>query len=204
MADWDANSPQLEVNLRQVLSNVKEHATQRSSLTLNTIREWHRQVMSGLDVPNRDHIGAFRGEPRIQGINVGVGTVVGVVSSEVLNELRIFNTTLQKVIGRLDELVPSGAIPNEDAAAAVLELCGWAHAEWVRIHPFVNGNGRTARLLANYLAMRYRLPLFVRLRPRPDGNYAAVAAMAMRGIWEPTSMYFAELYLQQLKRPEDG
>ena len=41
---------------------------------------------------------------------------------------------------------------------------------------------------------------FVRLRPRPDGNYAAVAAMAMRGIWEPTSMYFAELYLQQLKR----
>jgi Fic family protein len=134
--------------------------------------------MSGLDVPNPDHVGRFRGEPLVQGVNVGVGMAAGVVSSEVLNELRIFDTTLQKVMRRLDELIPLGAILNEDAAAAVLELCGWTHAEWVRIHPFRNGNGRTARLFANYLAMR--------------------------GIWEPTSMYFAELYLQQLKRPEDG
>ena len=204
MADWDANSPQLETNLRQVLSNVKVHAAQRAPLTLDTIREWHRQIMSGLEVPNPDHVGRFRGEPLVQGVNVKVGTAVGVVSSEVLNELRIFDAKLQKVIERLDARIPLGAIPNEDAAAGVLELCGWTHAEWVRIHPFRNGNGRTARLLANYLAMRYKLPLFVRLSPRPDGDYTAVSVMAMRGIWEPTSMYFAELYLQQLKRPEDG
>ena len=51
------------------------------------------------------------------------------------------------------------------------DLAGGAHAEWVRIHPFANGNGRTARLWANYLLVRYGLIPVVRLRPRPEGGY---------------------------------
>ena len=34
-----------------------------------------------------------------------------------------------------------------------IELAAWAHAEFVRIHPFVDGNGRTARMLMNYQLM---------------------------------------------------
>ena len=75
--------------------------------------------------------------------------------------------------------------------AAVLDVCGWVHAEWVRIHPFVNGNGRTARLWANYVAMRYRLPPFVRLRPRPEADaYAHAGIEAMNGNWKPTAEVF--------------
>ena len=28
-----------------------------------------------------------------------------------------------------------------------LELSAWTHAEFVKIHPFIDGNGRTSRLL---------------------------------------------------------
>ncbi|MGD9884339.1 MAG: Fic family protein [Reyranella sp.] len=67
------------------------------------------------------------------------------------------------------------------------------NAEWVRIHPFANGNGRTALLWANSLAMRYGLPTFGRLRPRPDGNYGIVSRKAMLGDWEETVALSGEL-----------
>ncbi|WP_345788360.1 Fic family protein [Desulfosporosinus metallidurans] len=31
----------------------------------------------------------------------------------------------------------------------VIELAAWTHAEFVKIHPFVDGNGRTSRLIMN-------------------------------------------------------
>ena len=34
-----------------------------------------------------------------------------------------------------------------------IELAAWTHAEFVRIHPFTDGNGRTARMIMNYQLM---------------------------------------------------
>lgn len=34
-----------------------------------------------------------------------------------------------------------------------IELAAWTHAEFVKIHPFVDGNGRTSRMLMNYQLM---------------------------------------------------
>jgi len=84
-------------------------------------------------------------------------------------------------------------VGNADQLAAIIDLCAWAHAEWIRIHPFANGNGRTARRWANSLAMRYGLPPFVRLRPRPDPGYGAAGVKAMQGNWEPTVTVFRRL-----------
>ena len=83
-----------------------------------------------------------------------------------------------------------------DGLSAVADVAGWAHAEWVRIQPFANGNGRTARLWANVILMRYGIAQVVRLRPRPDDGYAEAAEKAMAGDWEPTADLIRMLVLQ--------
>jgi len=86
-----------------------------------------------------------------------------------------------------------GQDPNADQLAAIIDLRAWAHAKWIRIHPFANGNGRTARLWANWLALRYSLPPFIRLRPRPDKGYGDASGKAMQGDWQPTASVFHQL-----------
>jgi hypothetical protein len=77
----------------------------------------------------------------------------------------------------------------------------WAHGEWARIHPFANGNGRIARLWANWIAMRYGVPPFVRLRPRPEGtSYADAAAASMRGNFEAVVPVFRDMLEEFLHR----
>ncbi|MGB3051428.1 MAG: Fic family protein, partial [Polyangiales bacterium] len=152
---------------------------------------WHREIMDGLDVPKPEYTGRFRGEPGLEAVQVMVGQYEGVPPDQVAEAAAIFERKLNQVLARLDTLIPAGAALDTDTLAAVLDVCAWAHAEWVRIHPFVNGNGRTARLWANYVAMRYGLPPFVRLRPRPNADaYARAGIEAMNGNWNPTAEVF--------------
>lgn len=109
-----------------------------------------------------------------------------------------FDHRLSRVVARLDALLRPGAELDADQLSAVLDVCAWTHAEWVRIHPFANGNGRIARLWANRLALRYGLPPFIRLRPRPDCGYASAATAAMKGSWQPTAALLREWLHQHL------
>lgn len=193
MVEWDANSPRLDVNLQRVLENIRQAATRREPATVEAARRWHIDTLRGLDVPDSKYVGAFRGEPGLERVQVHVNGRYGVAASEVARALAGFQSTLGQVIGRLDQLIPHNANPNPDQAAAILEACAWLHAEWIRIHPFANGNGRTARLWVNSIAMRYQLPPFLKLRPRPNAGYAAAGAEAMRGNWKPTIAVLREL-----------
>ena len=190
MPDWDQNSPRLRQNLTNLLRQIRDESRERHSLNSETIRRWHASVMQGLDVPVANASGAFRGEHGMEDIGVRVGREQGVPPDEVADALSRFDRKLRQIVDELDGLIPAGELPSSDLLPAVLEVCAWAHAEWVRVHPFANGNGRTARLLANALAMRYGLPPFVRLRPRPGGDYGVVCEAAMRENWRPTAETF--------------
>lgn len=55
----------------------------------------------------------------------------------------------------------------EKKFANEIELAAWTHAEFVRIHPFVDGNGRTARLIMNYQLMKNGfLPISIKKESR--------------------------------------
>jgi hypothetical protein len=96
-----------------------------------------------------------------------------------------FIERLQAVADRLDALLPAGIALDPDGLEAVIELAAWAHSEWVRIHPFCNGNGRIARSLTNAILMRYGLPPVLRLRPRPASPYGHAGAEGMEGKAKP-------------------
>jgi len=191
--DWDEDSPTLRENLAQIRDEIIQSAKNRVTPSLEMAREWQKCFMEGLDVSKAKYVGAFRGEPGLENVQVRVNNQRGVPSGQVAAELGKFEAKLQKAVAWLDEILPPGQPLNPDLVNAVIDLCAWAHAEWVRIHPFGNGNGRTARLWANTIAVRYGLPPFVRLRPRPESGYGAASAQAMQGKWAPTSDVFHRL-----------
>ena len=197
MADWDADSPGLRQNLTEVLRNARDRAVGREVPSLEDLRRWHRGTMAGLEVPDVGGVGCFRVEAGLEPVRVWIGAHEGVAPGAVAEELRAFEETLQRAVAALDALFPRGEDVDADGLAAVVDLCAWAHAEWVRIHPFVNGNGRTARILANSLLMRYGVPPFIRLRPRPNSSYGRASEAAMRGDWRPTAAAFRRM----LSRP---
>jgi hypothetical protein len=191
--DWDADSPELRQNLAGLLQSIKQDAHQRKQPTVETARRWQSEIMRNLQTDDPKYVGAFRGEAGLENVQAQVNGIFGVAAPEVADALREFEQRLQAAVAYLDNLVPPGAEPNADQIAVIVEICAWAHAEWIRIHPFANGNGRTARLWANSLAMRFGLPPFVGLRPRPEGDYALASDKAMRGDWEPTVAAFHQL-----------
>lgn len=206
MATWDEDSRTLFENLKTVLDQTRKHAERRSPLTIDLARDWHRRTLRGLDVPDPTYFGRFRGEKGLEGLEVyvkaqGGGRCYGATSSAVAAALHEFVDGLREAVRVLDGRIPRNSVPADaDTLEAVIVLCAVAHARWVRIHPFVNGNGRTARLWANWVAMRYGLPPFVRLRPRPlGGAYSDAASAALcDGKVEPTIEAFFQLFAAAL------
>jgi Fic family protein len=195
--DWDSDSPELRRNLASILEEIVDRANLRETPSIELARDWQRRLMQGLNAEAR-YVGAFRGEPGLEKTGVKIGDYRGTPAAQVKEDLKNFEQTLQAVVKQLDRALPVGKKLDADQRDAVIDLCAWAHAEWIRIHPFANGNGRTARLWANFLAVRYGLPPFIRLRPRPDEGYGDAGAKAMQGDWQPTAAVFRRLLVRFL------
>ena len=197
---WDDDSPQLEANLREAMRLIQDKAANRAKPSVEDAREWHRIIMRGLRADDPGYVGAYRGEKGLEDVCVWVGPLEGAKPEKVADELAAFEKRLQAEINRLDRTIAPGAKVNAAQLAEVIRVCAWVHAEWVRIHPFANGNGRTARLWANSIALRYRVPAFVQLRPRPSGDYEKTAMFAMLGRSGPTEATFIRLYIEHIEK----
>ena len=67
---------------------------------------------------------------------------------------------LEAVFRRLEPSIQS-FIDNPTAAdfePLAIHTAAWAHAEVIRIHPFIDGNGRSSRVLMNAILVGLRLP----------------------------------------------
>lgn len=80
-----------------------------------------------------------------------------------------------------------------------IELAAWTHAEFVRIHPFTDGNGRTSRMIMNYqLMLNGFFPVSVAKENRLE-YFDALEAYAVNGNLEPFSEMIAGLEKQRLE-----
>lgn len=74
-----------------------------------------------------------------------------------------------------------------------IELAAWTHAEFVKIHPFVDGNGRTSRMLMNYQLMAQGfLPVSIAKEDRLE-YFDALEAYAVSGNLIPFTDLIAAL-----------
>ena len=79
-----------------------------------------------------------------------------------------------------------------------IELSAWTHAEFVKIHPFVDGNGRTSRMIMNYQLMRAGfLPVSIAKENRLE-YFEALETYATDGNLIPFADMIAELEEQRL------
>ncbi|WP_147445120.1 Fic family protein [Corallococcus sp. CA053C] len=136
------------VNLAQALDFIQELARKETVLGERDVREMHGIVLRGIEPENA---GAYRR------INVRISGTEHVPPEaiHVPESMRTFGEWLAGV--KSEHPIVISAI---------------AHAWFETIHPFVDGNGRTGRLLANLLLMREHYPAIV-LRVQERARYYA-------------------------------
>lgn len=188
---WNDDDPhdaaRIGTNARRVLEEIVAQRYARTSPTVAQAQQWHRDTFQGCTLPVPYYAGEVRDTdsqfPELIGYEVVVGRNPGVPSVDVPDHLERFEHAAQQAATAIDRIVPVGSTPGTapDLRSAA-ELASVLHGEWVRVHPFANGNGRIARLWANWTLVRYGLPAVVRAVPRPAASaYATAASQSMLG-----------------------
>jgi fido (protein-threonine AMPylation protein) len=184
---WNVDPPgseaQIARNIVSVLRRIVADAHARHRPTVAMACDWHREIYRGVHLPVAYYAGETRDSdpklPECNGYEVEVGGLAGAPSASVPQELARFEDAAARACAALDAAIPAGGSPADNRQLlGVLTLCASLHGEWARIHPFANGNGRTARLWGNWAALRYGLPPFIKAKPRPDGIAYALASYA--------------------------
>ena len=185
---WDdeVNSTKGEENLARLrVDIISASRTSRDMPTADVALGWHRRMLEGITIPDDAYRGAFRGSahPALIDYEVTVGSMQTTRACNVSAEVDSLISELQGRILRLDELDAEGHsdVLSAPFVEAVLDIAAWLHGEWVRIHPFVNGNGRIARMWVLWICARYGLPQILSLRPRPDMGYGPASLLSMTG-----------------------
>ena len=131
-------------NLSHALDRMEEIATARSiPILLKDIRELHQLILTDI---NDEYAGNYReGEVKISGSDYEPPKAY-----EVPHKMAELGEYVQRTTSGENEL---DDLPILTATAV--------HAWLARIHPFIDGNGRTSRILMNLILMRQGYPICI-------------------------------------------
>lgn len=80
------------------------------------------------------------------------------------------------------------------------ELAAWTHAQFTKIHPYADGNGRTARLIMNYQLMdKGLLPINIRMEDR-ERYLHCLEKYSLQGKLQPLQEMIMQLEEKELHR----
>lgn len=81
-----------------------------------------------------------------------------------------------------------------------IEMAAWTHAEFVKIHPFPDGNGRTSRLIMNYQLMEAGFPAISIAKEDRLEYFKALDVYAVEGKLQPFADQVAGLVDRQMEK----
>lgn len=142
----------IEVGQALVMQEFAEHA--REYVLDRTMIVRCHEVMFNAVLPLA--AGKTRGAHRDVNGDVEIGDMgYGTPFADTPSEFDTCSRLLAQYITNLDANV--GLSLTDEHYEWVLRVACWLHGEIIRIHPFWNGNGRTARICMNYFAFRYQM-----------------------------------------------
>jgi Fic family protein len=115
------------INHAQAIEYIKEIANSDIEITERTIKEIHALVLHGI---NREQAGRYRSVP-----------VMIAGSRHIPPQPYLIEPQMEKIIIDYKAMETGGIHP--------VLIAAYLHDELVKIHPFIDGNGRTSRLLMN-------------------------------------------------------
>jgi hypothetical protein len=183
---WPEDDPKnlslIQGNVTELVTELRAAATDRVLPTREELCRWHARLYAGCDVPVAGYVGHLRGDPAVPELidyEVGLGArlkdgnpeKMGLWARRVGDEIEAVLAGLRAVFVELDARLPIGKSPTTpEEILALISFAALAHGECLRVHPFANGNGRVARLMVAFICLRYRLPMFLHIKPRPESD----------------------------------
>eukprot|EP00913_Durusdinium_trenchii_P019516 g18346.t1 len=160
--DWDEDIPperidEFATELRAVIHVVQEVAC-KELLSVAEIRRWHRSLFKQF-VPLEYYAGEFRQQHATRiclAVDVSVGGVAGYRYHDVSAAMNSAIEDCRKQIARID--VQWSRLDRRRQALAVATATAGVIGQFIRIHPFINGNGRLSRLIWRWALLRFGVP----------------------------------------------
>lgn len=163
-------------------------------LTENFIRELHTLLLKEpyeVDAITPD------GQPTKRKIEIGKYKTV---PNHVLTKTgEIFRfATPEETPSKMNDLMEWYREKIENTEVNPVILAAEFHYRFIRIHPFDDGNGRVARILMNFILMKFGFPPTI-IKTEDKENYFAVLRLADSGQIEPFIEYIAQNLVRSLE-----
>ncbi|HYG74226.1 MAG TPA: Fic family protein [Planctomycetota bacterium] len=191
--DWSDDSKEREKAAFRVASKqvyrLVESSASHQLLTQEAVRSWHRLLFKDI-VPLDYYAGNFRQVSSERPCLNGYAEIAGRFGSPP----HLVTKHMQTLVLGLRAHVASLELhwedkPAPDRALFLAQIIGWLVGNYIRIHPFMNGNGRTSRLLWAWGLLRFELPAQCRIGLRPNPPYSELMEAAMKGDDTPLQLY---------------
>lgn len=161
------------VNHNKAFSYVKKNTLENNPLTEDIVKDIHAILMTNIFTGS-----VYRDVP----VRIAGAGHKPPVPSEMYNQIKVFFATLHSKASELNPVL----------------LAAYTHAEFVRIHPFVDGNGRTSRLIMNYQLMSNGfLPISIQKEKRLE-YFNALEDYAINSNLETFANMIYDLELEKL------